>query len=576
MPVNSFRHNDDILVMPLIEYTTLWDDIAKVNPSDFLTGIPTTRALEFVVSLQNKVFYAPSDIRTQTEMIFKMAGLLGRTEAMRVSRYVREKTCRGQAPVLVDNYSCLLFYLLALQNYDSTDRVLNDDDYRNIYKAYLYCSHEWLELQQRNIKGLNLTELSILLDLPIVEFKSYKDFKTQLYKATRFFDFCNCNSHFGKFAQWFLEDKGAANASVYLGKLFNMFCHLAKEPIPVYIQIKPEQVDEVGFFDQYVIKPTESQGLWDKRDVNYLRNHFILKTQDSSTGGIKLMVLNVNLLVDKLYQGMMVDILDCIMKRNGCNYKGKTFKDKGDLNSFVIEEFSEHQIFYDALEMAFPSDDIIKIRGKYLHDNGVKGEPDYCLFMGERLFLFEYKDVKVSDVAKTSSDLTLIKNVIFDRICKYETGHNKGVGQLLFNYDRIFNQHLLDRFDVDVSKIKEVFFIVVTTDTAFNTIGVNALIREEYCKIKKRLGFAFPVQMVQPVIIDFETLFSLIIPFRENRFDLGDLICQYNDKTKKGSNRMMPFYAFIRDYIPVPLLKEQDVPILFEGFLDMIKSELAQ
>ena len=573
---SHIRQNDDILVMPLIEYATIWNDVETVKPSEFLKGIPTIKALEFIVSQQNKVIYAPSDLKSQTQMIAQMASVFEGLESIAIQNYVKETARRGQGPILMDNYSCLLFCLLALQNYNPTDRVLTIEDYRSIYKTYLYCSHVWLKQQQRNIKGEGLTELSLLVDLPVVEFKSYKDFKAQLYKATRFFNFCNQDAHFGQFAQWFLEDKGVRTASEYLGRIFQLFCLTAKEPTPVYIQVNATQASDITFFDQYVINPEECSKLWDTKDINYLRNHFLLKKKDGTTGDTKLMILNTILLVDKLYQGMMFDLSESVLKRGGGNYKGKPFKTKGDFNTFIGDEFSEQQIFYDAMEMAYPARDVLKLRGSQLKANGVTGELDYCMVDGDCLFLFEYKDVMMSDETKRSSDIALIKETIFDRVCKYEKKRRKGVGQLLFNVNRIFNEHLLDEFGVNPSIIKEVFLVVVTTDTSFNAIGVNALIREEYTRIRERLDFTIPARIVEPTIIDFESLFSLIIPLRENRLDLGILINQYLDKTRgRGSKRMMPFFGFIKDYYRVPLLKENDVSILFGGFLDMIKKELA-
>lgn len=574
---HPMRRNEGIPVMPLIEYATLWDDVETVNPSVFLRGIPTIKAVEFIVSLQNKVIYAPSDLNTQAQMIGQLITLFGGTEAITIHKFVQAMTRQGQDPILIDNYTCLHFYLLALQNYDSSDRQLNVDDYKNVFKAYLYCAHVWLKQQQRNIQGLGLTDLSIMIDLPVVEFKTYKDFKAQLYKATRFFNFCNNNAHFGQFAQWFLEDKGVSSASEYLGRIFHLFSFTAKDPTPVNIQVTADVAADASFFDQFLINKADCEQLWDNKNVNYLRSHFVLKRQDSKSGNSTLTILNSALLVDKLYQSMMFDLSDSVIKRGGGNYKGKPFKTKGDFNGFIGDEFSEQQIFYDTMDLAFPSDKVLKLSGSYLKNNGVTGELDYCLVDGDQLFLFEYKDVMMKDETKHSSDIALIRDTIFDRLCKYEQKRKKGVGQLLYNVNRIFNEHLLDNFGVDTSGIKEVFLVVVTTDTAFNAIGVNALIKEEYARIVSGLDFSVSVKLNQPVIIDFETLYSLIIPLREHKFDLGKLIHQYNNKTDApGIVRMMPFFGYVKDYSTVPLLKEKDVPVLFGGFLDMIKNELKQ
>ena len=113
----QIRQNDDLLVMPLIEYTTIWGDVEKVNPLDFLKGIPTIRALEFIVSLQNKVIYAPSDLKTQAQLFAQMVSVFEGKELVAIQSYVHETARRGQAPILMDNYSCLHFYLLAIRDY---------------------------------------------------------------------------------------------------------------------------------------------------------------------------------------------------------------------------------------------------------------------------------------------------------------------------------------------------------------------------------------------------------------------------------------------------------------------------
>lgn len=559
-----------ILVFPLIEYSTLWDDADRVDPGDFLRGIPTLKILEFIIALQNKVLYAYSDIKSQTHMLYVMSRLFGGQEEQKVRLFIDGMTRRGMMPVLMDNYSCLHFFLLALQHYDGNDRPLTDDDRRNIFKAYLFCSHEWLNKQQREIQGLEQTDLSLRVDLPVVEFKLPKDFKVQLYKASRLFKFCDQDTHFGQFATWFLHDKGVENASEYLLNVFSLIANTVKDPIPVYLQIANEELENAAFFDQFVIDINDCRDLWNQKNFGYLRSHFLIKTQDVNTGETKLMILNALLMTDKLYQGMMFDMAECVIRNGGGNRNGKAFRNKGDFNAFIGEEFSEH-LLYDALELAFPSNSITKLRGIDLKNGGVVGEPDYCIQKNSQLFIFEYKDVMMNDQIKQSSDITLIKETIIDRLCKFEQGRMKGAGQLLYSIDNIFNHHTLESFGIDTTLIKEVFPIVVTTDTAFNATGVNALIKDEFRKLLASSGIKIRPRIISPVIIDYETLFNLVIPLRKNIFDLRSIIYKYNDMTRYGSLRMMPFCCFVKDHLRVPLLRQEDVPVLFGEFMDMIR-----
>lgn len=298
----------------------------------------------------------------------------------------------------------------------------------------------------------------------------------------------------------------------------------------------------------------------------------MLKNPDADTGGFKYMVLNSMLLIDKLYQGMMFDFADSVINHGGGYANGTPFKNKGDFNGLLGEVFSERHILYDAMELAFPQSQYIKLSGEQMKNKGVVGEPDYCLIDDHRMFLFEYKDVMLNDAIKQSTDIDSIKTTILDRVCKLEGKRQKGAGQILKNIDNFFNHKALDVMGVDISGIKEVFPIVVTTDTSFNALGVNALVKQEFARLKKESGISIPVRVLSPVIMDFDTLFNLIIPLREQRLNMGNLLYQYINKCSHPYFSTMPFCGFVNDDIRVPLLKKEDIKVIFGDLLRMIKS----
>lgn len=299
----------------------------------------------------------------------------------------------------------------------------------------------------------------------------------------------------------------------------------------------------------------------------------MLKIPDATTGGFKYMVLNSMLLIDKLYQGMMFDFADSVLNHGGAYANGKPFKNKGDFNGLLGEVFSECHIFYDTMGLAFPQSQYIKLSGEQMKNNGVVGEPDYCLIDGHRMFLFEYKDVMLNDAIKQSTDISAIKATILDRVCKLEKKRQKGAGQILKSIDNFFNHRALDDMGIDISGIKEVFPIVVTTDTSFNALGVNALVKQEFAKLKINSGLSLPVRVLSPVILDFDTLFNLIIPLREQRFNLGNLLYQYINKCSKPGFSTMPFCGFIKDYNRPPLLKKGNTHVIFADLLSIIHKD---
>lgn len=84
---------------------------------------------------------------------------------------------------------------LVLQNFtpqSSGDSELSicQDEYESVFKTIIYCNQRWIDEQGNGIEAnSSIEDVSMLLDLPMVEFKLHKDFKTQLYKACCFFLF---------------------------------------------------------------------------------------------------------------------------------------------------------------------------------------------------------------------------------------------------------------------------------------------------------------------------------------------------------------------------------------------------
>ena len=72
--------------------------------------------------------------------------------------------------------------------------------------------------------------------------------------------------------------------------------------------------------------------------------------------------------------------------------------------------------------------------------------------------------------------------------------------------------------------------------------------------------------------MDFDTLFNLIIPLREQRLNMGNLLYQYINKCSHPYFSTMPFCGFVNDDIRVPLLKKEDIKVIFGDLLRMIKS----
>ena len=99
-------------VFVCVGYEQIYDDFNEVNPNDFLKNVPTVRALEFIVERQNKVIYSFSNLEEQKNFFYEMRCYIKTEEKCRIDSFL----LRHDYPYFMDNQSCFLFYMLALQN----------------------------------------------------------------------------------------------------------------------------------------------------------------------------------------------------------------------------------------------------------------------------------------------------------------------------------------------------------------------------------------------------------------------------------------------------------------------------
>lgn len=283
--------------------------------------------------------------------------------------------------------------------------------------------------------------------------------------------------------------------------------------------------------------------LWDieKNGIKYLRDHFLYALPDGN-----YLLLDANLLIDKIYQGIKFDFYKTIQEHGLPNANGKLFKDLPEFTSTLGTVFSEKHLLYAILENTYNGGNAVKYTGEELRQHGFDGEPDYYLRIEDTLFIIEYKDLLFPDTLRYSDDVTKIKKGILDRLCKDDdVNPRKGGGQLLYTIDKILNQGILNNMDVGISDVKHIFPLIVTTDRAFSAMGVNLTIIEEFDRIRKRkYTFEQSVMIYAPVVLNIDTLISVSYRLHTASLQLSDILLQYLTKNWKN---LSSFDNFIFD-----------------------------
>ena len=546
-----------------LTYDCLYDDYDTVNVHELLYGIPSICILNYIIREFYKVAYSLSDNSTQRKMIRNMCNHLKGEPRKRIWNFLN----KHKHSILIETYGLLMMEALILKNWtpvDTDEETLDlcEDEYEPVYKALLYCNKQWTDLQTKGFKNNKMIDVSLLLEIPIAEFKFFKDFETQMYKAIKFFEFCESDKVYNSYLSYFYHDHKIDSWKQYVLRLFEMMRASLNNP---YVTIDEKYPNDRLFFDQYIIILDDCRKKWeDFNSIAYLRNHFLLKLNENS-----YMVLNCNLLVDKFYQGLKFDFYTTLKNHSLKNAKGKVIASYADFSSCFGKDFSEPLLLHSLMTEIFADKVDAIYTGDQLKDLGVVAEPDLYMRIGDSLYLFEYKDVTLSDEVKFSADSDKMKNAICDRICKYDDGYaKKGAGQLHFTMENIFLKGSMDKIDPDVKQIKSVFPIIMITDRCFSAMGVNLVVIEEYAKILKTHPIKTPVFISIPIIMGIDTIIKCAHRFNKGTYDLNKMLRAYIDKNNLN---LVPFDTFVQDnYLRKYPFDKENTKFLFGDFIDHV------
>ena len=220
-----FDIKQNINQAPLIMFAPNYNNIfgnKALNIEQTLIGIPTIPLLEYIVSHQNRVLYAFSDIKQQTLFTREMSEFLSLNDKQRLLGVLRSQKSPSCC-VLFDNLSCMMVCGLALSHFNHEIRELRKEEIVNIYKLLTYFNGVWTFVSKKDFDNKNYLDLSILSDLPISEFKLYKNPITQIFKASVFFEFCENEAVYKEYLNAFCEDKGVKNWREYVLKIFALY-----------------------------------------------------------------------------------------------------------------------------------------------------------------------------------------------------------------------------------------------------------------------------------------------------------------------------------------------------------------
>ncbi len=559
---NKTKFNENhLIIQRALSYCDIYDDFDTVDINDILSYVPTSIVIYFISKKLQKVQFQSSNSQLQRTLIREfLEHISDKTAKERVWKFLQD----NNECLLYENMGCFLLYRLLLKNYvpeekGETYKDIRECDYEYIFKAILYCNQIWTNRQTPNLNAsLPLEDITLLLDCYMIEFKFDKDFRTQLYKSTLFFEYLE-SSDYAPYVKKLCEKYNVKSWQDYLLSIFDCYTLIILKKTVI------EQEQLPSFLLQFKTKMdcinNDNELL--KDGPGYLRDEFIYPLTDN-----KFIVLNSNLLVDKLYQGLRFDLYQMLREDS-------VFSSLPDYFSYMGKNFSEERLFYNLMEKTFNPNDYDKcINEKELSEISVVSPPDYYIRKNDSLFLFEYKDAMIADSKKYSKDINLIKEEFKEKICFDNGKKRKGFGQLLNFINQLFKKNLMTNIDNGADSISKVYPIVVVTDSIFSSLGVNKVIIQEYNKIlnnykeiaKKNVFISIPI------IIHIDTLITLCKRLYCRELNFENLIWKY---ITGNYMQIQSFDSFVRTYYPFGNNQNhENTMYVLSGFMKSLKNDL--
>lgn len=547
-------------------YKVLFDDYESITVQELLADIPSITALEIISHFHAQIHTLERNQDSQLSFFKIWLSRLPKETISKVQKFIDENNNQLSNYNFINNVSCLILIQEIILHYNNLSPVkkLTPDQELNLFKAYLHCSQKWQDEQIpgfRNEKSDDdeyYIRLLIPTQIPYQEILGLKDFRLQFIKAIYFFKFCENDETFKKYLTLFLEEYNLKNWTDYLINIISLYSRKFEHlKTPSVISVDSKYQDIINFLQSLTVDHTNFEY---SKDFLALRDKPIFKKNEN-----EFIFLNLNFLVDKLFQGIQFDFGRVLTKKKA-KFKGKEIKSPVHFISVFSNEFSESGLFYAILNYAFAKSKYNLFSGTEMKKFLVDGEPDFYIRDKAKVYLFEYKNIFISSKVKHSYDFKTIKDEIFMKLVENQNRAPKGVTQLVNVIEKLKNDEFskFDKYDYSKTII---YPVIIYIDPSFDLAGINYMLNKEFRNILKERNLSNQDKIKDLTLIDLDTFIKFQDLFRNKKLKINNCLNEYSLlKSKKTSKQFALFDHFqsFNSYIHSKTRKmEYDTPKMF-------------
>ncbi len=524
----------------MISYSQMY---AGERPSvaSFVSGIPTDEAVEwcsYIVFRKDNLKIGECDLHILLPLLFSFESELQH----KLTDYLGPSY--NGIDMLIDRYSFLKLTSFLIAHHNEEHHELTNEEKTRLFKAYLVLCDEYLERisSGESIPDKYTSDDMLKCYMPIQlltnAIDAFSDSSLEVIKGKWFFvDFANTDKKFKQYVEDFIKAKGYPNAIEYLGYIFNAIASATVNEPPTNIMMFGESSGPwINFMNSMCANPKD---FVEDDDLNALRSKPVYKIADD-----KFAILFSKFFVDKLFPGLLFDMASTLASIGTFDDEVVAYR---SIKQQVGERFSEQYMLYRTLVNTLSRRMPVRICGQDLHKVLKSGEPDYYARRNNRVFVFEFKDVKLDSQTISSCDYETIRQKLYNTFVFNEEGKPKGVKQLANVIENKLPE-IISKIDTAVPNGKlKIYPVLVYTDGSFDIEGINYYLNGEFRKVIGSVDDRFQVKDL--VMVNLNLLMKLENYFRNGKIDLDKVVNEYLAfKESKDILNTVPFNKFLFQY----------------------------
>jgi hypothetical protein len=442
----------------------------------------------------------------------------------------------------IDNYfvtnieSSLRLYEYVFDNIKAVETTLSGPEIEmNVFKVYLLfnaqinsgdntASESTKHIQEGRAKALLLAQMFQYFDITNYRFR--QELYVQTVKAIYLYEFLSSNEKTQLLYKKYLEYYNCADWQEIMQFMTSFaYIYWGREDDQTYVNLlvdpSDKEYDKKCEFIEKLVIDTDIEDI----DFRILRSHPIYK----KSKGNYYFVYGYFLL-ELIYKGVY-------FKLNELNKLPKNEQIK-EFRSFYCDYFSEQTILYNVLKDVYGKK-YVHMSGDYIKNEfGIVAEPDYYIRNGNKIFLFESKDILIPSKTKVSNDYENISSELKKRLYYEEKSNggidNKAVLQLLNNIQKILKKTAEWDQGYKEKNIR-IYPIIILHDNIYNCPGINDLVNIWFEEELEKMKEEYDVSRIENItIINIDVFIVYKDLLQKSESSLDKMISSYHKFVSEG------------------------------------------